>query len=130
VDTPPTHSDTDFNDGGGMSDSTDKEQFLYLTTQGWKSGKPRAIEIWYVEHAGRYYIVSEHRERSHWVQNIQHNPAVTFSVGTQINKSTPTRGTGRVVDPAAEPQLAATVAALMDAKYEWSNGVIVELAPS
>jgi deazaflavin-dependent oxidoreductase (nitroreductase family) len=98
--------------------------FLYLTTTGWKTGKPHQVEIWFVAHQGRYYLVSEHRERSHWVQNIQHNPAVTFRVEAQVFQ-----GKGRVVDPAREPRLIADVAALMDAKYDWSDGLVVELAP-
>jgi deazaflavin-dependent oxidoreductase (nitroreductase family) len=100
------------------------EQFLYLTTTGWKSGQPHEIEIWYVGHDGCYYLVSEMREQSHWVKNIRHNPAITFRVGAQSFK-----GTGRAVDPATEPELAAAVSALMDAKYEWSKGLIVELKP-
>jgi deazaflavin-dependent oxidoreductase (nitroreductase family) len=98
-------------------------QFIYVTTTGWKSGNPHEIEIWFVGHAGRYYIVSEHRERSHWVQNIRRNPSLTF----RINNQTYT-GTGRAVDPKAEPELAAVVSALMDAKYDWSEGLIVELS--
>ncbi len=100
-------------------------QFLYLTTTGWKSGKPHEIEIWYVEHDGRYYLVSERLERSHWVQNIQRNPAISFRVGE--NKF---RGKGRTLDREKEPQLAAQVSALMAAKYDWSDGLIVELAPA
>ncbi len=99
-------------------------QFLYLTTTGWKSGRPHDIEIWFVAHEGRYYLVSEHREKSHWVQNIRHHPAVTFRVGEQHFQ-----GSGRVIDPQVEPELAAAVSAKMDAKYEWSDGLIVELAP-
>jgi deazaflavin-dependent oxidoreductase (nitroreductase family) len=101
-----------------------EEQYLYLTTTGWKTGDPHTIEIWFVAYDGRYYMVSEHRERSHWVRNIRHNPAVTFRVGTATF-----RGSGRAVDPAAEPDLAADVSALMDAKYDWSDGLIVELTP-
>ena len=96
-------------------------EFLYVTTTGWKTGKPHEIEIWYVEHKGHYYIVSEHRERSHWVQNIQHNPAITVRVGDETFS-----GTGRVVD-ASETDLVAAVAQKMDAKYQWSDGLIVEL---
>jgi deazaflavin-dependent oxidoreductase (nitroreductase family) len=99
-------------------------EFLYLTTTGWKSGNPHAIEIWFVGRAGRYYVVSEMGERSHWVQNVQRHPPVTFRVG-----ETTYQGTGRAVDRAAEPELAAAVAALMDAKYEWSDGLMVELTP-
>jgi deazaflavin-dependent oxidoreductase (nitroreductase family) len=101
------------------------EQFLYLTTTGHKSGSPHEIEIWFVEFAGRYYLVSEHREKSHWVQNIQHNPEVTFRVGTQIFD-----GTGRVIHPDGNPELATTIRQLMDTKYNWSIGLIVELTPT
>jgi deazaflavin-dependent oxidoreductase (nitroreductase family) len=110
----------------GEVSETDRthSEYLYLTTTGWKSGKPHEIEIWYVAHGGRYYIVSEHREHSHWVQNIAHHPSVTFRVEGETFK-----GRGRAVDPAQEPELAAAVAALMDAKYDWSDGLIVELTP-
>jgi deazaflavin-dependent oxidoreductase (nitroreductase family) len=102
-----------------------KSEFLYLTTIGHKTGNPHEIEIWYVPYEGRYYLVAEGRERSHSVQNIRHNTAVSFHVEGQTH-----RGTGRAVDPASEPELAAAVSKLMDDKYGWSNGLIVELTPS
>jgi deazaflavin-dependent oxidoreductase (nitroreductase family) len=102
----------------------DAHNYLYLTTTGWKSGKPHEIEIWYVSYEGAYYLVSEWREKSHWVQNIQGNPAVSFRVGDQNFQ-----GKGRVIDNEAEPALAAAVSAKMDTKYEWSDGLIVELRP-
>lgn len=108
------------------------EQFLYLTTTGRKSGEPRRIEIWYVERGGRHYMISERREESHWVKNIQHDPAVVFSVGTRADPTAglpATRATGRVVDDGEEPELARAVRALMDAKYGWSEGLVVELSP-
>lgn len=98
--------------------------FLYLTTRGHRSGRPHEIEIWYVRHAGRYYLVSEHRERSHWVQNLTHDPNVTFRAGGASFV-----GTARTVDAEAEPELTAAVSALMDAAYNWSDGLIVELTP-
>jgi len=103
---------------------SDEAQYLYMTSTGWRSGNAHRIEIWYVEHGGRYYLVAEMRERSHWVQNVQRDPAITFEVGEQAF-----RGHARLVDRAAEPELAAAVAAKMDVKYEWSDGLIVELAP-
>lgn len=102
--------------------SSDAQQYLYLTTTGHKSGDPHEIEIWYVAHGGRWYLVSEKRERAHWVQNIQHDPAVVFRVGMENHA-----GYGRVVNHPAERDLVAQVKALMDAKYGWSNGLIVEL---
>ena len=97
-------------------------EFLYLTTKGWKTGRQHKIEIWFVELEGRYYIVSEHGERSHWVQNIVHEPRVSFSVGGREFQ-----GKARVVSPDKEPALAKKVSELMDAKYGWSQGLIVEL---
>ncbi len=99
-------------------------EFLYLTTTGWKTGKSHEIEIWYVDYEGCYYLVAEHRERSHWVQNIHHNPRITVTVGDKSFE-----GTGRVVDPAVDTALAAAVSTLMDRKYRWSDGLIVELKP-
>jgi deazaflavin-dependent oxidoreductase (nitroreductase family) len=109
------------------------EHFLYLTTTGRKTGLPRGIEIWFVEHHGRYYLVSEGRERSHWVRNIQHDPKVTFSIGTRTDRSagrTSTPATGRVVTPEHDAALCREVRGLMDARYGWSEGLIVELTPA
>jgi hypothetical protein len=108
-----------------MAGRTYNPEFLYLTTTGWKSGKPHEIEIWYGEYQGRYYLMSENREGSHWVQNIQHNPSVSFWVEGQTYQ-----GTGRAIDREAEPELAAGVAAVFDAKFKWSEGLIVELSPA
>jgi len=101
-----------------------KHEFLYLTTTGRKTGEPREIEIWFVEHEGRYYLVSENRERSQWVQNIQHDPRITFWVEGKTYQ-----GMGRAIDREKETKLAETVSALMDAKYSWSEGLLVELTP-
>lgn len=97
-------------------------QFLYLTTKGWKTGRKHKIEIWFVELEGKYYILSEHKEHSHWVQNIIHESRVSFSVGDKEFL-----GTARVVNVSREPVLAKKVSGLMDSKYGWSQGSIVEL---
>jgi deazaflavin-dependent oxidoreductase (nitroreductase family) len=107
------------------------EHFLYLTTMGRKSGLPRTIEIWFVERGGRYYVVSERREQSNWVQNIQRDAHVEFAVGTRADRTAvipATRGSGRIVREGAEPDLARAVRSLMNAKYDWSDGLIVELS--
>ena len=101
-----------------------KPEFLYLTTVGWKSDKPHEIEIWYVAHDNCFYLIAEGREESHWVKNIQQNPLISFWVQGQTYK-----GTGRALDRATEPELAQTISALMQAKYKWSDGLIVELCP-
>jgi deazaflavin-dependent oxidoreductase (nitroreductase family) len=100
------------------------ERFLYLTTTGRVSGKPRTIEIWFVEHDGAFYVVAENREKAQWVQNLGRDPAVLFRVGTRDEGGAGIRALARVVHEA--PTLAA-VSALMDAKYGWSDGLVVEI---
>jgi hypothetical protein len=67
--------------------------------------------------------ISERLDNAHWVQNIKHNPAVSFSINNDIF-----RGSARIVDQ-EESALAAEVLKLMDRKYKWSQGLIVELTP-
>jgi deazaflavin-dependent oxidoreductase (nitroreductase family) len=98
--------------------------FLYLTTTGRRTGLPREIEIWFTEREGRYYVIAEHRERAQWVRNIAANPHVTVRVGDLRFE-----GTARLVDSSGDAELAQAVAALSDAKYGWSDGLIVEITP-
>ena len=102
-----------------------KPEFLYLNTIGRKSGEPREIEIWFVPYNDCYYLCSEHPDKANWVQNIQNNPQVSFWVEGQTYQ-----GTGRAVDREAEPELAQTITELLDAKYQWSTGLIVQLRPN
>jgi deazaflavin-dependent oxidoreductase (nitroreductase family) len=98
--------------------------YLYLTTAGRVTGQPREIEIWFAEHGGRFYLVAE-RESANWVRNIQSQLQVKVRVGdAEFN------AIARVVHNEREPQLAATVRALFDAKYGWSDGLVVELTPA
>ena len=98
--------------------------YLYLTTNGRVTGQPRQIEIWFAEHDGRFYLVAE-RESANWVRNIQSEPQVKIRVAdAEFN------AIGRVVHNDRESQLTAKVKALFDAKYGWSDGLIVELTPA
>ena len=98
--------------------------YLYLTTTGRVTGQPREIEIWFTEHGEHFYLVAE-RESANWVRNIQSQPQVKVRVGdAEFN------AIARGVHNDREPQLAATVKALFDAKYSWSDGLIVELTPA
>jgi deazaflavin-dependent oxidoreductase (nitroreductase family) len=99
--------------------------YLYLTTVGWRSGRRHEIEIWYAALDGRYYLISELGDRAHWVRNLQHDRAVQIRLGNQR-----LAGQARVVDPAREPALAARVRALFEARYSWSDGLLVELTPA
>jgi deazaflavin-dependent oxidoreductase (nitroreductase family) len=99
-------------------------QFLYLTTKGWKTGRTHRIEIWFVEHEEKFYILSEGKEHAHWIQNIMHSSAVSFSVGSDSFT-----GTARIIDPIKESKLAHRITELMAAKYKWNEGLIAELSP-
>jgi deazaflavin-dependent oxidoreductase (nitroreductase family) len=99
--------------------------FLYLTTTGRVSGQPREIEIWFTERDGRYYLIAEHRERANWVRNLQARPQVTVRLGDRQFDAT-----ARIVREEREPELAAAVRALSDAKYGWSDGLVIELTPA
>jgi deazaflavin-dependent oxidoreductase (nitroreductase family) len=108
------------------------ERFLYLVTRGRTTGQPRAIEIWYVEEGGRFFIVAERREETHWVKNVRAHAEVSISVGTRGDMTSEVPRTdahARIVDDAADAPLAAQVRALMHQKYGWSDGLVVEIAP-
>ena len=98
--------------------------YLYLTTTGRVTGQPREIEIWFAERGGRFYLIAE-RESAKWVSNIQSQPHVKVRIGDAELEAT-----ARVVPNEREPELAATVKALFEAKYGWSEGLIVELTPT
>lgn len=105
-----------------MSAAKTESQFLYLSTSGWKTGKEHKIEIWFVEYDGRHYIISERENNAHWVQNILYDPKVSFSINNALFE-----GTARIVNQEKESELADEVSKLMNKKYGWSKGVIVEL---
>jgi deazaflavin-dependent oxidoreductase (nitroreductase family) len=96
--------------------------FLYLTTTGRVSGQPREIEIWFTEHGGYFYLIAEHRDRAKWVGNIQTEPQVKVRVGDSRFDAA-----ARVVRDHDEPELTSAVKKLFDAKYGWSDGLVVEL---
>ncbi len=100
-------------------------EFLYLTTTGRRSGQPREIEIWFTARAGRYYVVSEHREEAAWVRNLAAAPRVQVRVGDLIFCAS-----ARVVHESTEPELAAAVQELSEKKYGWGEGLVVELTPA
>ena len=95
------------------------QQYLYMTSIGHKTDNPHEIEIWYVKHEDCYYLVSEKRENAHWVQNIRANPQITFRVGDNSFAGTATIPT--------DDGLISIIKHLMDEKYNWSNGLVVQL---
>ena len=99
--------------------------FLYLTTTGRVSGQPREIEIWFTEYGGHLYLIAEHRDRAKWVVNIQAERQVRVRVGDRRFDAA-----ARVVRDDGEPDLTSAVKKLFDAKYGWSDGLVVELRPT
>jgi deazaflavin-dependent oxidoreductase (nitroreductase family) len=106
--------------------SATEPPYLYLNTIGWKTGKPHEIEIWFVEHDGSYYLCAEGREKAHWVQNIQHQPAIQVRIGSR--EAVKIEATGRVVS-AIETDLQDALKPKMQAKYGWNDGLFIELKP-
>jgi len=101
----------------------ERGQYLYLTTRGRRSGRPREIEIWFTERGGNFYVIAEY-PTSQWVQNLRAH----LRVGVRVaGKSFPARA--RVVSPQAEPELYRAVQDLSREKYGWGAGVVVELIP-
>src|SRR5262245_49260920 len=98
--------------------------FLYLTTTGRRTGLPREIEIWFTERSGRFYLIAEHRHEANWVRNIAADSRVRVRLGDRRFEAR-----ARLVDEEREPDLARAVKALSDAKYGWSDGLIVEITP-
>ena len=101
-----------------------RKGFLYLTTTGRTSGKPREIEIWYVERDARYYLISELRERAQWVRNLVREPRVSVAVEDRSFEAR-----ARVLDEARDAARLRAVRADFDRHYDWSDGLVVELAP-
>ena len=101
----------------------DREQYLYLTTRGRKSGRPRQIEIWFTHRLGRFYVIAEYAT-SHWLKNLQATPEVEVRVGTHSFS-----GLARALSEVEDADLVRAVQELSQAKYGWGDGVVVELTP-
>jgi deazaflavin-dependent oxidoreductase (nitroreductase family) len=97
-------------------------RFLYLTTKGWKTGQEHEIEISFVKHDDKYYIMSETMDKAHWVQNIIHDPRIKFTI-----KHNTFSGIARIVDKINYPQLDFEILEFISSKPV--SGLIVELNP-
>ena len=109
-----------------MADGDDfaSVQYLYLMTAGRKTGLPREIEIWFVAHADRFYILAEHFHRTQWVKNILANPQVRVRLAGQEFTAT-----ARVLDEQQDTALYKLAQQLEREKYDWGDGLPVELTP-
>lgn len=110
-------------DSNSKSSNFDQEKYLYLTTRGRKTGRPREIEIWFTHHEDRFYLIAEYAT-SNWVKNLQSDPAVQVRVAGQSFSAH-----ARLLQTEADSALAKTVQALSDKKYGWGDGLVVQLTP-
>jgi hypothetical protein len=66
-----------------------------------------------VEYNKKCYVLPEHLEQAHWVQNIKHNPRIKFSIYDEVLE-----GTARILDQTKDSVLVYRVSALMNQKYK------------
>jgi deazaflavin-dependent oxidoreductase (nitroreductase family) len=102
----------------------DREQYLYLTTRGRKSGLSREIEIWFTYRDERFYLIAEYSTSS-WIRNLQAHPEAQVRVA---GKSFAVRA--RLISSETEPELHNVIAGLSRQKYGWGKGIVVELIPA
>jgi deazaflavin-dependent oxidoreductase (nitroreductase family) len=100
-----------------------REQYLYLTTRGRKTGQPREIEIWFTYRDGRFYRIAEY-PTSNWLQNLRADPQAQVRVAGQSFAAH-----ARSIAAEAEPKLHRAIADLSTQKYGWGDGTVVELEP-
>lgn len=79
----------------------DRHSVIDLTTQGRVSGRPHTIEIWFAQRNMTVYMLSGGGDRSDWVRNLIHTPAVTVRAG-----SVHYTGAARLVADPGEERLA------------------------
>ena len=97
-------------------------QFIYVTTTGRVSGKPREIEIWFVAFDDKLYILAEHFRKAQWVQNIDRNPRIRVRMGDREGDAT-----ARILDREADSAAWQMAQQLAREKYGWGEGLPVEI---
>ena len=100
-----------------------RQEYLYLTTRGRKSGRSREIEIWFTHRDDRFYVIAEYAT-SDWVQNIRTDPAVRVRVGGKTFSAQ-----ARIILAEKDLDLNRAVQELSREKYGWGDGLVVELIP-
>ena len=99
-------------------------RLLYLTTTGHRSGKPREIEIWFTRYQDHYYVISYLFNRARWIENILHHPEVRFRVEDKTYL-----GQARILDLEQDRHLCTRIKRFSEQKYDWSDGLVVQLSP-
>jgi deazaflavin-dependent oxidoreductase (nitroreductase family) len=89
-------------------------QFCFLTTTGRRTGRPHTIEIWFVWHDERAWLLTEPDGRADWVANLRVAPEV------QLRIATTTYAARAIARDALPPD--APVRARLAEKYQASYG--------
>ena len=100
-----------------------RAQYLYLSTRGRKSNRPREIEIWFTYREPCFYVIAEYAT-SQWLQNLRADPTVQLRIAGKSFAAC-----ARIVSPEAEAVLNQAVQDLSREKYGWGDGLVVELIP-
>jgi deazaflavin-dependent oxidoreductase (nitroreductase family) len=100
-------------------------QYLYLTTRGCVTGRPREIEIWYVAWSGNLYVLAEHFHDAQWVKNIASDPRVRVRLGEREFGAV-----ARPVDRVREADEWQAAQRLAREKYGWGEGLPVRITPA
>jgi hypothetical protein len=77
-----------------------------------------------VIHSDRFYLFAETGEAAAWVKNIRRNPEVMVR-----SDSLRVSATARVLDREIDRELWEQVAAIAVCKYDWGDGLPVEITP-
>ena len=105
-----------------MSVGSQELEFIYVTTTGRVTGKPREIEIWFVESEHKLYILAEHFFKTQWVQNINRNPRIRVRIGDRECNAT-----ARILDCEIDSDAWQTAQQFARDKYGWGEGLPVEI---
>ena len=95
-----------------IRNALNKDRTIDIITTGAKSGKPRKIEIWFTNVAGRIIICGTPdaegkkgpRVRRDWLANLKANPEFLFCLKESLNVELPARAV-LIVDPEERRQL-------------------------
>src|SRR5262245_43524583 len=97
-------------------------KYLYLTTIGRVSGRPREIEIWFVKRDDKLYVLAELFDKAQWVKNIARNPRVRVRIGSHQFEAT-----ARILDRRRDKTAWHTAQRMSSEKYGWGAGLPVEI---
>ena len=87
-----------------------REDYVYVTTRGRRTGRPHTIEIWFGADAASLYLLSGGGDRSDWVRNLLADARVEIRLAGETRA-----GRARVVMDGQEEQRARR---LLAAKYQ------------